>query len=119
MGRLDAEVYANKGIPSPQQLREWDEVARERVRREVERGQTSGLNMVHIGAQQYVDKANVEAVARSRLEPTFHEIDKWAAEKRGKDVEHALDKEEEKLRETRERQRDADTKAEEKRLRGE
>ena len=118
MDRLDSEVYANKGIPSPQQQREWDEVARERVRREAEGAQPSGLNLVHIGAHQYMDRANVEAIARSRLEPTLAEVNEWAGEKRERDLEQELDKEEEKLRETRERLRDADTRAEEKRLKG-
>ena len=119
MDRMDSEVYANKGLPTPQQQKEWDEVARERVRLEVEGHPFPSLDRVRIGEHHYMDRDNVEAIARARLEPTLAEINERADDRRMREIEQQLDKEEAKRREARQRERDADTRAEEKRLKGE
>ncbi|BDD60571.1 hypothetical protein MPDQ_001636 [Monascus purpureus] len=116
MHDLETKVYAEKGLPTPAQQREWEEAAQERVRLERE-AQLAGSERVLIGADQYVDRADVEAVARARIQPTLDEITDRTSEQKAKEFEQHLDREEMKRRVTREREREADTRAEEKRLR--
>lgn len=114
---MDVKMYAEKGKPSPAVQKEWEEKAQERARLESE-AQTIGANRVSIGADRYMDRADVEAVARSRLQPTLNDINDRAEERRAKEIEQRLDAEQKRRQKTIERQREADWKAEEKRQKG-
>jgi hypothetical protein len=107
---MEARVYASTGRAPPSVQRDWDEVAQERVRREAEalEASTTQGDRVKIASQQYMDYADVEAVARSRLQPALDEITENAEQQRAHDVEVRLDAEERQRHAAVERQREAE-----------
>jgi hypothetical protein len=107
---MEAKVYASTGRAPPSVQRGWDEIAQERVRREAEALESSTIqgDRVKIGSQQYMDYADVEAVARSRLQPALDEITEDAEQQRAHDVEARLDAEQAQRRAALERQREAE-----------
>lgn len=115
---MESRVYVDRGMPSPAQQREWEEIMAERARIENEAHVVSP-DSIHIGANQFMNRAEVEAIARTRIQPTLDEIGDREDEQRAKRYERFLDKKEAQRREALERRRDAETKAEEKRLKGE
>ncbi|KAJ5785700.1 uncharacterized protein N7503_010912 [Penicillium pulvis] len=106
---MEMKMYADKGRAPPSLQKEWDEAARERVRREAEAAEanTARGNRVNIGTHQYMDMADVEAVARSRLQPTLDEITDNADQKRADELEARLDAEEQERHAAIEREREA------------
>ena len=106
---MDMKMYADTGRAPPALQREWDEAAQERVRREAEAVEASGArgNRISIGKDQYMDMADVEAVARSRLQPTLDEITENAEQRRAQEVEARLDAEEKQRHAALEREREA------------
>lgn len=114
---MDLRVYAEKGKPSPAMQKEWEEKAQERARQESEL-ESVVAGQVNIGTDRYMDLADVEAVARSRLQPTFDGIDEHVEERRARELEQRLDAEQKQRHAAIERQREADLKTEEKRQRG-
>lgn len=117
---MEAQVYADTGRAPPSVQRGWDEVAQERVRQEAEdfEAATTQDNRVNIGGQRYMDMADVDAVARARLQPAFDEITENAELRRAHDIEARLDAEEEQRRADLERQREAEVKELEKQEKG-
>ncbi|CAG8880045.1 unnamed protein product [Penicillium salamii] len=117
---MEARVYANTGRAPPSVQKGWDEVAQERVRREAEafESATQQGDRVKIGSQQYMDYADVEAVARSRLQPALDEITENAEQQRAHDVEVRLDAEERQRHAAVERQREAELRELEKQDKG-
>ncbi|KAJ5328524.1 hypothetical protein N7452_008914 [Penicillium brevicompactum] len=117
---MEARVYANTGRAPPSVQKGWDEVAQERVRREAEAfdAATQQGDRVKIGSQQYMDYADVEAVARSRLQPALDEITENAEQQRAHDVEARLDAEERQRHAAVERQREAEMRELEKQDKG-
>ncbi|KAJ5615460.1 hypothetical protein N7537_000574 [Penicillium hordei] len=117
---MEAQVYADTGRAPPSVQKGWDEVAQERVRREAEdfEATTAQGNRVNIGGQKYMDMADIDAVARSRLQPAFNEITENAELRRAHDIEARLDAEEEQRHAAVERQREADVKELEKQEKG-
>jgi hypothetical protein len=114
---MDEEVYARTGKPSPSMQREWEERAHERAKAESE-ARMSTFGRIPIGGQTYVDEVDVEAIARSRIQPTLDEITDRVEEQKAREIEQRLD-EEKRLRWLEiDRQRDLDTKEAEKRQRG-
>ncbi|KAJ5760111.1 hypothetical protein N7520_007267 [Penicillium odoratum] len=107
---MERKMYADTGRAPPSLQKEWDEAARERVRREAEVTETNTSargDRVAIGSQQYMDMADVEAVARSRLQPTFDEITENAEQKRAQELEARLDADEQERHAAIEREREA------------
>lgn len=114
---MDERVYAETGRPSLAIQREWEEKAQERARLESE-GRLALVGKLDIGGARYVDAVDVEAVARSRIQPTLDEIAERAEEQRARELERRLDEEERRRREAIERERAADTRAEQKKQKG-
>ncbi|RHZ62658.1 uncharacterized protein CDV56_105829 [Aspergillus thermomutatus] len=115
---MEMRVYNETGRPPPSMQKEWEEAALERAQREVQEGEPyQPPDRVNIGAERYMDMADVEAVARSRLQPTFDEITDRAEKQRAKELEARLDAEERERYEAIARERELDTMAEEKRQR--
>ncbi|CAI7615019.1 unnamed protein product [Penicillium glandicola] len=117
---MEARLYADTGRPPPSVQKGWDEVAQQRVRREAENFEAASAqgNRVNIGGQMYMDMADVDAVARSRLQPAFDEITDNAEQRRARDIEARLDAEEEQRHAAVEREREAEVKELEKQERG-
>ncbi|CAG8223070.1 unnamed protein product [Penicillium nalgiovense] len=109
---MEAQVYAETGRPPPSVQKDWDEVAQERVRREAEvyEDATTRGNRVNIGGQKYMDMADIDAIARSRLQPALDEVTEDAELRRAHDIEARLDAEEEQRHADVERQREAEVK---------
>ncbi|KAJ6020834.1 hypothetical protein N7540_006338 [Penicillium herquei] len=106
---MDMKMYADTGRAPPSLQREWDEAAQERIRREAEEAEASGArgNRINIGKNQYMDMADVEAVARSRLQPTFDEMTENAEQRRAQELEAQLDAEQKERHAALEKEREA------------
>lgn len=115
---MDEKVYAHTGKPSPKMQREWEEKAQERAKRESELRMTN-FGRVSVGGQKYMDQTDVEAIARSRIQPTLDEISNRAEEQRAREVEQRLDKERKQQLSELDRSRQAEIRAEDKRQNGE
>ncbi|PYH29727.1 uncharacterized protein BO87DRAFT_368558 [Aspergillus neoniger CBS 115656] len=115
---MEMRVYAETGRAPAAMQKELEETAllRAKERQETD-AQYQFADRVNISSQKYVDMADVEALARSRLQPTFDEITDRAETKRAREMEQRLDQEEAERREAIQRERDADTRAEERRMR--
>ncbi|GKZ28740.1 hypothetical protein AbraIFM66950_000095 [Aspergillus brasiliensis] len=115
---MEMRVYAETGRAPAAMQKELEETAllRAKERQETD-AQYQFADRVNISSQKYVDMADVEAIARSRLQPTFDEITDRAETKRAREIEQRLDQEEAERREAIQRERDADTRAEERRMR--
>ncbi|KAF7597435.1 hypothetical protein BBP40_003682 [Aspergillus hancockii] len=114
---MEMRVCAETGRAPPEVQKGWEEAALARAQKDM---QEIGLQYapgekVNLGAQKFVDMSDVEALARSRLQPTFDEITDRAETERAKELERRLDEEERQRREAVARQREADLLAEEKR----
>jgi hypothetical protein len=113
---MEMRVYHETGRPPPSMQKEWEEAALERAQREVQEQEPyRPYDKVNIGAERYMDMADVEAVARSRLQPTFDEITDRAEKERARELEARLDAEERERYEAIARERERETRAEEKR----
>lgn len=115
---MDQWVYDSTGRAPPSVWEKYEEAAEERLKEEQQQQAQEYPDRVNIGAQRYIDMADVEAVARSRVQPTLDEIHDHAEKQRAKELEERLDAEQRQRREATERERDAELKAEEKRMRG-
>nr|XP_001399092.2 hypothetical protein ANI_1_1462164 [Aspergillus niger CBS 513.88] len=115
---MEMRVYAETGRAPAAMQKELEETALLRAKERQETDvQYQFADRVNISSQKYVDMADVEALARSRLQPTFDEITDRAETKRAREIEQRLDQEEAERREAIQRERDADTRAEERRMR--
>ncbi|RAL09461.1 uncharacterized protein BO97DRAFT_407619 [Aspergillus homomorphus CBS 101889] len=119
---MEMRVYAETGRAPPSMQKEIEEAALaramlERQERQEADSQHQGIDRVNISSRRFVDMSDVEALARSRLQPTFDEITDRAENQRARELEQRLDQEEAQRREAMYREREAETKAEEKRLR--
>ncbi|KAJ5435739.1 Eisosome protein 1 [Penicillium cf. griseofulvum] len=121
---MEARVCADTGRAPPALQREWDEAAHAGVRREAENFEAEAeaegthADRVNIGGQTYMDMADVDAVARSRLQPALDEIADDAEQRRAEEIEARLDAEEEQRHAAVEREREAETRELEKQQRG-
>ncbi|KAJ5670269.1 uncharacterized protein N7477_005632 [Penicillium maclennaniae] len=123
MQDMDMKLWADSGRAPPSRQREWDESAEARVRREAEASEASSaisranantnanVERVNIGGHQYMDMADVEAVARARLQPTLDGITDQAELQRARELEERLDAEEEERHAAIEEEREADMRA--------
>ncbi|RAK98356.1 uncharacterized protein BO80DRAFT_427403 [Aspergillus ibericus CBS 121593] len=115
---MEMRVYATTGRAPAAMQKEMEETALARAKqRQKTDAQYQLADRVNISSEKYIDMADVEALARSRLQPTFDEITDRAETKRARELEQRLDQEEAQRRDAIQRERDADTRAEEKRLR--
>lgn len=114
---MEMRVCAETGRAPPSLQKEWEEAALARAQKDIQDTDTQYASgeRVNLGAQQFVNMSDVEALARSRLQPTFDEITDRAETERAKELERRLDAEENQRREIIARQREADLLAEEKR----
>lgn len=126
---MERQVYYDTGRAPMSLQREWEEEAEERMKKEQQATAASRdqqqAGRVNVGAEKFVKMTDVEAVARSRVQPTLNEINDNAEDyhdqldtQRAKELEERLDQEQRKRFQTVERQREADLKAEEKRMKG-
>lgn len=120
MRDMEMRVYAETGRAPPSMQREWEDAALMRARKDVLGGETESIyaDKVDLGAKKYMDMADIEAVARSRLQPTLNEITDRAEGQRARELEKRLDEEERERYEAIYREREAELRAEEKEQKG-
>lgn len=111
---IDKRMYAEPGQSVAMQ-KYLDEKATQRAQKGLEDmdKQTLLADTVNIGGSKYVEMGDVEDLARSRLQPTFDEIDDRAQTQRARDLEARLDEEQKQRLAQLEHEREADIKAEE------
>ena len=118
MDTMDEQVYQSTGKISQAKMDEWAAKAREKAQKDAEaRGQQHGKT--HIGGGRYMDQADIEAIAQSRLQPTLDQINDTAEKKRAKDEEMRLDKEEQERQKRTEKQKHKEEKDEQKHIKRE
>lgn len=117
MHSMDEEVFQETGKSSPAQREEWASKAKEKAQAD-SNARMENYGKVHIGGGKYFDQADVDAVARSRIQPTLDDINEKAETQQARGEEIKLEKEEQERLAEIEKRRAADLKAEQKRARG-
>lgn len=117
MQTMDDRVFEETGKVSPALMQEWEAKARDRAQQDSDT-RLENHGRVHIGKGKYLDQADIDAVARARLQPTFDEITEKAEAQRARDEEIRLEQEEQRRQVELEKTRAAELKAEQKRVQG-
>lgn len=117
MHSMDEEVFQDTGRSSPAQREAWAAKAQEKARADSD-VRMENYGKVHIGGGKYLDQADVDAVARSRIQPTLDDINERAELQRAREAEIRLEHEQQERQAELDRQRAADLKAEQKKARG-
>ncbi|KAL3455688.1 hypothetical protein BJX64DRAFT_281914 [Aspergillus heterothallicus] len=109
MQDIDKRMYSEGGRSVAMQ-KYLDEKAQERAQKGLQQLDEQYLadGRVNISAERYVEMADVEDLARHRLQPTFDEIDDLAQTQRAREVEARLDEEQRQHLLALEREREAD-----------
>ncbi|KAL2810590.1 hypothetical protein BJX63DRAFT_401651 [Aspergillus granulosus] len=109
MQDMDKRMYAEGGRSVAMQ-RYLDEKSQERAQKGLQELDTQypADGKVNISAQRYVNMADVEDLARHRLQPTFDEIEDLAQTQKAREVEARLDEEQRQYHRVLEREREAD-----------
>ncbi|CEN61557.1 hypothetical protein ASPCAL08211 [Aspergillus calidoustus] len=94
MQDIEKRMYTEGGRTVAMQ-KYLDEKAQERAQKGLREMDTQYLaeGRVNISAQKYVEMADVEDLARHRLQPTFDEIEELAQSQKAREVEARLDEE--------------------------
>jgi len=115
MHKLDEQIFNDTGKMSPAMLEEWDAKARERAKANSD-ARMKTFGMVHVGGGKYIDQAEIDKVARQRVQPTLDRVTDKAEKQRARDEERRGDWERKKRLQKMERERQAEVKAEKKKL---
>lgn len=118
MQSLDKRVFEETGYMSPSMMEEWDAKARAKAAADSE-ARMEHRGKVYLGHGKYMDKAEVEAIALAKIQPTLDEITEKTEKRRAEEEERRLDLEEKKREQRIEKERAAEIKAEEKRFKRE
>lgn len=110
---MEMKLYSNTGRAPPSVQKQWEDAARERARQEAEVTEASRApeGRVNIGGQHFMDMSEVEAVARSRVQPALDEITEQAEQRRAEELEARLDAEENQRQAAIEKEREASLRA--------
>ncbi|KAF2749318.1 hypothetical protein M011DRAFT_465750 [Sporormia fimetaria CBS 119925] len=117
MEGLDKKIFDETGHMSPAMMEEWDAQARAKAAAASEQ-RLENHGKVHIGHGKFIDQADIDAVARARIQPTLDEINEKTEKRRAEEEERRLDLEEKKREQRMEKERAAEIKAEQKRHKG-
>lgn len=117
MTALDQDVYDKTGRMSQAMVEQWDAKARAKAAANSElRQQNHGK--VDIGGGKWMDQSAIEAIAAARIKPTLDDINEKAADQRARDETARLEEEQRRRQVSNEKAREAETKAEQKRIAG-
>ena len=117
MHGMDEKVFNETGKMSPAMIEEWDAKARAKAAADSE-ARMANHGKVHVGGGKFLDQSEIDAVAATRIQPTLNEINDAAEKQRARDEEIRFDQEEQKRQAQIEKQRAAELKTEEKRVKG-
>jgi hypothetical protein len=101
----------NNTFYSPQQRELWERQARERAQRDSD-ARMVNVGRVHIGGGKFIDQSEIDAIAKSRLQPTLDDITEKAEKQRALDEENRVEQERIKAEQEREKLRQAEVKQE-------
>ena len=104
MNAIDEKVFKDTGKISPQQRELWERQARERAQRDSD-DRMVNVGKVHIGGGKFMDQADIDAIAKTRLQPTLDDITEKAEKQRARDEEIRLEQERVKREAETEKQR--------------
>lgn len=117
MYSMDEEVFQETGKSSPAQREAWASKAKEKAQADSDT-RMENYGKVHIGGGKYLDQAEVDAIAKSRIQPTLDDINEKAENQRAREAEIKLEEEEQERQADLDKRRSADLKTEQKRVRG-
>ncbi|RMZ81979.1 hypothetical protein DV737_g2284, partial [Chaetothyriales sp. CBS 132003] len=109
LNKMDEKVFADTGKASPQQRELWERQARERAQRESDE-RIMHVGRVHVGGGKYIDQSEIDAIARTRLQPMLDDITEKAEQQRARDEEIRLDQERQRQEAINEKTRQAEMK---------
>jgi hypothetical protein len=92
--RVTAIDEKETGKQSLHQMEPWEAEARKRA--QAHRDLRIADLGVHIGGGRFMDQADIDAIARAKLQPYLDEIDAKAEKQRARDLELNLEKEKRK-----------------------
>ncbi|KAK2768843.1 hypothetical protein FQN54_000703 [Arachnomyces sp. PD_36] len=115
MQRLDEVICADTGRPSPAMVRAWEAKLKERRASEGS-GRIDTTGKVVVGGGRYVDRDDIHSLAKERLQPTFDDLKDRAEADRARLTEERLDEEERQRMASIEKEREADLKEEQKKM---
>lgn len=118
MHTMDEKVFMETGKVPPAIMEEWEAKARAKASEQSEK-RLENHGKVHVGGGKFLDQSEIDAVAASKVAPTLNEIADAAEAKRAQDEERRLEEEERKRLAAVEKEREAERKAEEKRIKSE
>jgi len=95
MNAIDEQVYLDTGRARPEQRELWERQARERAQRDSDE-RMMNVGKIHIGGGVYLEQAEVDAIAKARLQPTLDDITEKAEKQRARDEELRLEQEKQK-----------------------
>jgi hypothetical protein len=118
MSKMDEKVFNETGKMSPAMMEEWDNRARAKAAAASQmRMQNHGK--VDVGGGKFLDQSEIDAIALANIKPTLDEINETAEKQRARDEEIRLEKTEQKRQVQLEKERNAESKALMKRMKGE
>jgi hypothetical protein len=118
MLKMDEKVFNETGKMSPAMMEDWDSRARAKAAAASQmRMQNHGK--IDIGGGRFMDQSEVDAIALANIKPTLDEIHETAEKQRARDEEIRLEKEERRREEMKEKERNAETKALARKMKGE
>lgn len=117
MHSMDEEVFQETGKSSPAQREEWAIKAKEKAQAD-SNTRMENYGKVHIGGGKYLDQADVDAIAKSRIQPTLDDMNEKAETQRARELEIKLERGEHERQTELEKRRATELKAEQKKARG-
>ena len=118
MRAMDEKLFNDTGKMSAAMVDEWDAKARERAKASSEQ-RMRNVGKVDVGGGKFMDQSVIDDIARQRVQPTLDRVTTEAEKHRAQDEERRLDLEEKKRSTKLEKERQAEVKAEGKKIRGE
>lgn len=115
---MDERVYADTGRVSHSMQEEWEAKARQRAEKEREE-RALHPGKTHIGGGKFMDQAEIEAIAAARLKPTLDQISDNADQRRARDEELRIEKQQQEKAKMEENMQKQQQKEEFKKIRGE
>ena len=117
MRAMDEKLFNETGKMSAAMVDEWDAKARERAKASSDQ-RMQNFGKVDVGGGKFLDQSVIDEIARQRVQPTLDRVTTEAEKHRAKDEERRLDLEEKKRSTRLEKERQAEVKAEGKKIRG-
>jgi hypothetical protein len=118
MLKMDEKVFNETGKMSPAMMEDWDSKARAKAAA-ASQARMVNHGKVNLGGGRFMDQSEIDAIARSNVQPTLDEINGTAEKQRARDEEVRLEREEAERVKRSEKERERERKDIVKRSKGE